>query len=153
MELKYLNDEDVVTHWGALNQLLHSCIEVSFLYPVTEDFFEKKLARLRTYLKQGQAYVLGALEDGKLLGFYWMYELEGVERRKLHVAYGAILPEARGRGIFNLMDKEAERKARELGISVIELMVSTHNPAVIQIHEKSHGYSVAHVVMEKEITL
>lgn len=151
LELRYLNSDDVLTYWEDLKELLHACIEVSFDFPVSETFYQKKLEGLRGYLDRGQAYVIGAIEAGNLLGFYWLYELDNGVSRKLHVAYTAVLPKGRGRGIFNMLDAKAEEKARELGITKIELIVSMENPNVIQIHEKSHGYTVAHVVMEKDL--
>lgn len=147
-----MNSDDVVTYWKELNDLLHACIEMTFDFSVSETVYQKKLEGLRRYLDNGQAYVIGAIEGGKLLGFYWLYELDNGVSRKLHAAYTAVLPEARGRGIFNRLDAEAERKARELGISKIELIVSMRNPNVIRIHERSHGYTVAHVVMEKDLS-
>ena len=152
VDLRYLNSDDVSAYWEELSELLHACIEVSFDFPVSEAFYQKKLEGLQKYLDHGQAYVIGAIEDGKLLGFYWLYELDNGVSRKLHAAYTAVLPEGRGRGIFNMLDAEAERKARELGVSKIELIVSMRNPDVIRIHERSHGYTVAHVVMEKDFT-
>ena len=153
MELRYLNSEDVVFYRKELNQMLHFCMEASCPFPVEESFFERKLNGLRDYLSQGKAYVIGAIEDGKLIGFYWIYELgEGV-RRKMHVAYVAVMPEARGRGVCSMMEKEAQQKARDLGIRVMEMIVSTENPSVIEFRRQRHGYSVTNVIMEKELSV
>lgn len=153
MELRYLSSEDVVTYYEELNQLLHFCMEASCSFPVEESFYERKLAGLQNYLNQGRAYVIGALENGKLLGFYWIYELgEGVQR-KMHVAYVAVMPEARGRGICSLMEKEAQQKAHDLGIRVMEMIVSTGNPSVVEFRKQRHGYSVTNVIMEKELSV
>ena len=153
MELKYLKSEDVVTYWEELTQLLQLCFESSHAGSVPATFYEEKLKGLQRYLDEGKAYVVGAVEDGKLLGFCWFYEVGQGFQRRMHAAYSAVLAEGRGRQLFNLMDAEAQRKARELGISIMELHVSIENPAVINIHEKSHGYSVKAVIMEKNLLL
>ena len=151
MTIKKMCGEEVDKYRQHIVGLLKMCIDVSFEFSVSDEFFEEKMASLKYHLDCDTAYLFGAFIDGKICGVLWAYELNNLLEHKFHIAYVAVFEWARGTGVYRSLMKAAEEQARDLGISVCELIVANRNGKVIDINTNKIGYRAEQTIMKKEL--
>lgn len=151
MEVRQLCENDIGIYHAELKELLVSCYDATHTFSVSERFCEEKLEGLRQYLRDGKAYLFGALdEDSHLVGFTWNYEyFAGIDRR-YHCAYIAVAPQAAGQGIGHALMAAAEQKAWSLGIRYIDLAVGTENRNAQSFYERQ-GFEPERLYMKKKV--
>lgn len=104
-----------------------------------QRLIDQKLDALKTYLKKGNAFLIGAIEEDQLVGFIWLYQHEYFEEKRLHLNELMVKEDHRRKGIGGALLKEAENKALSLGIEVLDLVVSENNVIALNIYDKM-GY-------------
>jgi ribosomal protein S18 acetylase RimI-like enzyme len=91
--------------------------------------------------------------DGTLLGFLLMlYDLpdEVTLTEQAFVAYTAVEPFARGRGVGRAMMEAAEAAARATGLACISLMVTEENDAARALYDRA-GFLTERRMMTKRL--
>jgi ribosomal protein S18 acetylase RimI-like enzyme len=97
------------------------------------------LERFAQRLREADApdnFLLGAFEDGKLVGSVAMGREEGMKNRhKAGIFSMYVAPEAHGRGVGRALLAEVIARARALpGIEQLQLAVTTHNTAARNLY-------------------
>lgn len=151
MTIKKMCSQEVDQFTKDIVGMLKMCTDASFEFYVPDAFFEEKITSLKNHLDRNAAYLFGAFIDEKMCGFLWAYELENLLEHKFHTAYVAVAEWARGNGVYHSLMKAAEDQARELGISVCELIVANRNGKVLYINTNKIGYKPTLTIMKKEL--
>lgn len=108
----------------------------------------EKIDLLNIYLKQNRATLIGAIDNGKLAGFIWIYKYTYFEELRLHINQIVVSKAYRGRGIAKRLIKEAETFAIDNGIKIIDLNVSEKNIEAIDMYDNI-GFSTERRLMKK----
>jgi RimJ/RimL family protein N-acetyltransferase len=102
---------------------------------------EQQRRMIERIQKQESAVILGAENDGRLIGY--MMAIGGSARRTRHSAYLviAILKDFRGQGVGTSLFQTVEKWADKHRISRLELTAVTQNTAGIALYQKS-GFEI-----------
>lgn len=128
-------------------------VMVKYHYPdksIPREYPESRVNNLKEYLESGNTFFWGAIEDGKLLGYYWGYisNFLGVMRWNTRSNY--ISEEARGKGLGQRSYEEALLKAKELGCKEAVSMYASFNKSAAHIYDKL-GYDISRIEVIKHI--
>ena len=116
--------------------------------PVIEAF-----ERLAAFVWTRDHELLVAEEAGASLGFViTLYDVpdEVTMAEQAFVAYTAVEPAARGRGVGAVLLKEAERRARERGMHYVSLMVTEDNVPARALYERA-GFATERRMLTKPL--
>ncbi len=149
-EIKILKEDDVLHCQYEIMSLLNECVLATYTENVENDFTTGKLMSLKENLARGKAYAFIALDENNILGFLWSYPVQTPVGQRLHVAYFSVKPKERGKGIGQLLLKEAEKQAEKIGIKEVELIVSNKNIRAKHFYRK-FGYGTEKLILKKEI--
>jgi RimJ/RimL family protein N-acetyltransferase len=102
---------------------------------------EQQRRMIERIQKQESAVILGAENDGRLIGY--MMAIGGSARRTRHSAYLVIgiLKDFRGQGVGTSLFQTVEKWADKHRISRLELTAVTQNTAGIELYQKS-GFEI-----------
>jgi len=91
-----------------------------------------------------------AVDGDKILG-HIVYSRGGLTGNEsvLYITLSAVNPECRGRGIYTLLHKHFENKAKELGCSAISSHIHKNNSVRLKSAEKVGMRPVFHYVFKK----
>jgi ribosomal protein S18 acetylase RimI-like enzyme len=126
---------------------------VAAFRPATERQVFRALDRLFESVDAQSHETLIALYDGERAGFLvFLDELpdEVTALPQGFIAYMAVEPRSRGRGIGSLLLAEAERMARQRGLPYMSLMVTEDNAPARELYEQQ-GYLTERRLMSKPL--
>lgn len=112
----------------------------SSLRPAIEPLVELAYEKLVEFVGHQSHVLLIASDDEKPLGFLLLLDTlpdEVTLAPQAFVAYMAVEPGARRRGIGRALLAEAEKIARERGLPYIAMMVTEENKAALDLYAKS----------------
>ena len=112
----------------------------SSLRPAMEPLVELAYEKLIEFIGHQSHVLLIASDDEKPLGFLLLLDTlpdEVTLAPQAFVAYMAVEPEARRRGIGRALLVEAEKIARERGLPCMAMMVTDENKAALDLYAKS----------------
>ena len=129
MELRLLTPDDAEAFWHLRREALSN--DPASFADSTEEHFATTIETAREHLRKNDPasnFVIGAFEDGKLIGTAGFFRRpNNKERHKGHIWGVYVRPESRGKGIASALMKEIVRRARELdGIEQITLVASAN---------------------------
>lgn len=150
IEIQLFSESQVVTHRAEIEELFRLCMTKSFLQEVPNSFYEEKIDALQKYLRNNQGYCFAAVELKKLAGFLWACELASPFGKVFHILYFAVAPEMQAKGIGKLLLNSAEAKARELGVTQMELKASSMNESALKFYD-AQKYQVEQLVLTKTL--
>lgn len=150
MEIRRLSVEDAKTYRAELVRLLAACTEASYAEAPESGYYEKKLGDLEVYLAKGQACVLAALDGGAMLGFLWGYPVSSPVGPRFHIAYFAVMPEARRQGVGRGLLQAAGQEARAMGLDQFELIVSAANTSAVEFY-CSQGFQTDRFLLNRPL--
>jgi len=132
MELRLLTPDDAEAFWHLRLEALRN--DPASFADSTEEHLETTVETTRERLSKSDAawnFVIGAFEDGKLIGTAGFFRRpNNKERHKGHIWGVYVGPEWRGKGIASALMKEIVRRARAIdGIEQITLVASANLPA------------------------
>jgi|LSQX01.3.fsa_nt_gb ribosomal protein S18 acetylase RimI-like enzyme len=134
-------------HRLEIKSLLKQSFEISFPSErIDEDFLCNQVEFLREYMEQNKAKVFGALINGQLVGFVWVFEKESINSRILHINHLVVDEGFRRRGIGRLLLQAVRDYAIKRQVEEVELMVSKVNQAAIGFYEKN-GFETSRYLM------
>lgn len=113
---------------------------VSTLRPAIQPLVELAYEKLVDFVDHQSHVLLIATDADRRLGFLLLLDTlpdEVTLAPQAFVAYMAVEPDARRRGIGRALLAEAERLARERGLPCIAMMVTEENKAALDLYEKS----------------
>lgn len=152
MEIIRLQYDDFVEHKNSILYLLIESFVSSFdiSQEKCKDIAREKLDQLEVYMKNGSAILIGAIDNGALIGFLWSYKHDYYGQPRMHLNHSAVEKQYRGKGIGTRLDREAEGIAMLEGIEVLDLAVSESNTAARKMFE-SQGYTTERRYMSKRL--
>ena len=118
---------EVRTFYPELTTLMGIVLADNISQNYSESLPEDYVRRMENYIQDGSAFVVGAKDNSKLVGFSWAYALDIFDERRFHIDMICVNPSYRKRGIakqlVNMQIKEAERR----GIQTVEAMTTRSN--------------------------
>lgn len=150
MQIKELCYKDCELLHNEIIGFLRRSIETSFIdNEILDDFYELKFNELKTYLKENKAKVFIAVVKEKVCGLIWCHFIDRFDRKRIHIAYFAVLSNVEGQGVGSKLYSAVEEYARAQGCSEIDLMVSVSNENAVNFYE-SKGFSNERLLMKKK---
>lgn len=127
MEYMLLQASDIISHENEMLYLMNIILKdnISQLYP--NDLAKQYVSKIPGYIEDGSAFVVGAFEDGILVGFSWAYELSIFGERRCHIDMIGVNPEYRKRGIAKKILELQINEIKKRGISIVEAMTTRNN--------------------------
>lgn len=151
MEIRQLfSCEEVERYRSEIGICLRACLESTYSIDDIGQAVNQKINSLCDHLACGDAYPLVAFEDGSLLGLLWGYIMPDVAGQNYHIAYLAVLENARGKGVGKALLQAADNIARKLGCDNVELIVANDNDAAQQLYHKS-GFVTTRLIMKRPL--
>ena len=138
MEVRLLQAYDITNNRAEMTRLMELVLldNISQNYP--DDLAEQYVLKIPGYINDGSAIVVGAFEEGVLVGFSWAYELSIFNERRVHIDMIGVIPDFRSHGIARkLVDIQIE-ETRKRGINIIEAMTTKSN---------EHSYNCFHSIV------
>lgn len=149
MTIRVLNSQDIKANEKSVYEYLETCFRIT--YQRTDDtLIGSKVERLIKYLDMGKAFACGAFIEEKMVGFLWGYPVESIFETVFHIAYIAVDKSGQRQGIGKSLLAEAEKQAKKLGLSDVELIVGASNNNAIQFYLNA-GYEADRFVMRRGI--
>ena len=105
---------------------------------------------VKEYLESGNTFFWGAIEDCKLLGYYWGYVSEFLGVKRWHTRSNYICEEARGKGLGQKSYEDALIKAKGIGCKEAASMYAAFNKSAAHIYEKL-GYDILRIEVIKQL--
>lgn len=103
------------------------------------------------FSQEGSAIIIGALEDNKLMGVIWAYEIEKNREKRIHITQFIINHSVRGKGIGQKLIEIIYDIAKQRGIKYIELMATYRNKKTMKFYEKQE-FDIERVQLCKKIS-
>ena len=150
MRICLLSSNDIKEHHSLIFELLRICFRSTYTDAVSVQLIESKIDNLLEYINRGEAYVFGVFSNNSLQGFLWGYPVKTLFEPVFHVAYIAVKEQGRKQGMGRQLIRAAEKKAEELGINHVELIVGSNNKTALDFY--SHcGYETDRYFLRKEV--
>ena len=141
MEIRILTSEDAKEWWGLRRQALES--DPAAFSTSSDEHQQLSLEEVRNRLGAGtqSSFVVGALEDGRLVGMAGFYREAGEKTRHKGRIWGVyVAPEKRQGGIGRKLLQLLLQRARAIdGLDQIHLSVTTTQAAAAQLY-RSMGF-------------
>ena len=133
MIVKKLDYDDIINYYEDLFNLMIDVYRLNFNIKSenVKEICEDKINSLKQYINDGTAIFYGILEEEKLIGFLWSYVHDYFDEKRLHLTMGAIDKDFRNRGLIKVLFYRAFEEAKQLGIKVVDMMVSETNEKII----------------------
>lgn len=128
-------------------------VMIKYHYPdrfIDRSYPESRVNNLKDYIESGNTFFWGAIENGKLLGYYWGYVSDFFGVKRWHTRSNYICEEARGKGLGQKSYEAALLKAKELNCKEAVSMYAVFNETASHIYEKL-GYEPLRVEVIKKI--
>jgi len=132
MELRLLTADDAEAFWHLRLQAFRN--DPASFADSAEEHLETTVETTRERLSRNDParnFVVGAFEDGKLIGTAGFFRRENTkERHKGHLWGVYVRPESRSKGVASALMREIVQRAREMeGVEQITLVASANLPA------------------------
>ena len=147
IDIRRLDYSDIVTSEKELIELLEICLANNIpnsSYELACEYF----IRLKEYIQDGSAVVVGAYDSGALIGFQWVYEIGYNGEIRFHSTFDSIYPHYQGIGIGSRLMNAIVEIAKERNISAIEAMCTVSNEAAVKYHQHN-GFVIERYKMVK----
>lgn len=145
-----IDEEQLKLYWEQMKGLLRYCKMASSGEVLPDEFYERKISDLYDYLEKGKAYLLADVEEELVRGFLWACVLPKETGARFHVLYLVVGAEHQREGIGKKLMDVAEQRAKELGISQMELNVHAgNNRAEVFYHKR--GYEAERITLVKQL--
>ena len=150
IEVRLLTYEEIEREEKKLEHFMYMVLSENLDYPITNEICEKYYYNMKTFFEDGTAVLIGAFDDGMLIGFHWGYVRNTPSGKRMHSYYNAIEPEYRGQGIavkfWDVLDAETAKR----GIEIIEAMCTYENKIAVDYHLK-HGFEIERLQVVKHL--
>ncbi len=136
MEVRFLTRDDAAEWLRLRVQALRGDPEAFSASTEEYEFLDLDEVRRRLGL-EGDAFVAGAFESGRMVGMAGFYREKGLKRRhKAHVWGVYVAPDARGQRVGRrLMETILARAAKIAGLEQVLLSVTTTQTAAVKLYQ------------------
>ena len=151
MEIKLLGIEEILQHRESIVSLLceNTIINLPQI-PNPEQLALEDYDDLISYAKDGSLILIGALDEGILVGILWAYKRIFLNEPRIHLRDIIVDQSMRGKGAGQRMENLLIELVREKGLQKVELMVTASNEGAVNFYRRL-GYCGTRILMEKEI--
>ncbi len=127
IEYFIFNKDDVETFYPELTTLMGTVLADNIPQNYPDRLPEDYVKRMKTYIQDGSAFVVGAKDNSVLAGFSWAYALDIFDERRFHIDMICVNPSYRKRGIAKQLVKMQLKEAKRRGIRAVEAMITRNN--------------------------
>ena len=145
---KILSVSDVYANFNDLLKLMDIVLMENISQCFDENISREYLNKLPKYIEENNAFVIGAYNQDKLIGFHWCYYTKIFGEKRVHSNFVCVLPNYKGCGIAHEMMKMIEKISIENNVNIIEAMVTYDNKVALRYHEKN-GFQIERLKMRK----
>ncbi len=135
IEYKLINEELAIKHSNEIKQYFKELLDHVNM-PKTQEEIEELYYNMVKFIKDNTAYIVGAIENEKLLGFIWSYKREVNKEERYHVNYFFVNAQYRKQGIGKELMNRVIKNARENGAKAVELIVLADNKGAVEFYKK-----------------
>jgi dTDP-4-amino-4,6-dideoxygalactose transaminase len=128
-------------------------VMVKYHYPdkiINRDYPASRVENLKSYLESGNTFFWGAVENSKLVGYYWAYISDFLGYKRWNSRSSYTCESARGRGISKMAHKAALEKAMELRCDEAVSSYAHFNSAMAHIYQNL-GYETSRIEIVKRL--
>lgn len=129
-------------------------VMVKYHYPdkkISRDYPASRVENLKEYLESGNTFFWGAIENEKLLGYYWAYVSDFLGYRRWQSRSSYTCESARGRGISKMAHQAALTKASELKCDEAVSSYAHFNKVMAHIYQNL-GYEPSRIEIVKKLS-
>lgn len=101
----------------------------------------RSIENMESFINDESAYVIGAFDEEKLVGFIWAYKKMFNKKEKIHISYLFVDSNFRRQGIATKLFECIVEYAHDNNIKELDLMVTSDNKNAINFYEKL-GFSI-----------
>lgn len=127
IEYIVIQPKDFIFYKRELIVLMQNVLKDNITQQYPEDLAEQYVEKMPGYVADGSAIIVGAIFDGKLVGFSWAYELKIFAERRIHIDMIGVDQAFRRNGIARKLVEMQIDEANKRGISIIEAMTTKAN--------------------------
>lgn len=127
IEYFIFNKDDVETFYPELTTLMGTVLADNIPQNYPDRLPEDYVKRMKTYIQDRSAFVVGAKDNSVLAGFSWAYALDIFDERRFHIDMICVNPSYRKRGIAKQLVKMQLKEAKRRGIRAVEAMITRNN--------------------------
>lgn len=151
MKIIELNLESFKYWKETISILFKEAVVVNFPYNQPDEvYYTESINKLMDYIEVKSATVFLGISDEKALGMVWCHPIQRFNKRRLHIASIAVLPEARKLGIGNALLERVERFAVQNGYAGIDLLVTAENLNAVGFYQ-NNGFETERLLMKKDL--
>lgn len=128
MQIKNLDFNDYMLYRSEIRELLIDSYgdEFNISQEKIALLIDEKLEGLDGYIKKN-AFIIGAISDGHLLAFAWIYQYNENGQERFHFKEAAVNINYRRRGIGKKLAEKAIEIVKETEVKIIDSIVSEEN--------------------------
>ncbi len=132
---------------------LEQVLLVKYHYPDRYDgklYCEKRVNMLEQYLANGNTYFWGAVHEQTLVGYYWAYTTQFIDKKRWCLSSLMIRDEYRKLGLGTLAIKEGLKMAKAVGCDEASTHYVPWNEAAAKAYQKA-GYEITRIEIVKRL--
>ena len=128
-DFRWIKSEELLNHFDCIVNMFKDCF-ITYHYPnliIEDSYFKEKILNLKDYVDNNGAHVLFIYYDEKLIGFWWIYFSQFINKKRCHINCAYIDKKYRGLGLSKKAHQLIFEKAKESGCDEIATMYAKFN--------------------------
>lgn len=126
---------------------------INYHYPdweIPRSYPIESVNRLKQHIESGNTFFWAALKGDRLVGYYWGYASQFIDKKRWHTRSIYFLPEVKGMGLGAKAIEAAHQKAIEIGCDEAATEYVPWNKPMAQMLEKC-GYMPSRIEVVKKL--
>lgn len=136
MQIKRIDKAIAEKYSDRIIELLDEVLDINNVV-VDKNYSLNLVSEMGKFIDDGSAYIVGAFDDEKLIGFIWCYRRIFNQEERLHIYHFIVDKTCRGAGVGQQLINTAFTYAQENNISKIDLMATSSNKQALNFYYKN----------------